>query len=328
MLLPTTHKNKNPTKMSREVTSVYKPLNNKKADMAIGTLIIFISMIVVAAIAAGVIIQTATALQNKALLTGEKAKQQVGTGITTILIYGEDGSDKTLESFYMKVKLSPGSDPLKFKDMLLEIDTPNSSIDAIYGERIRNLDNNSWYSLDTYMADLNEDNVQDYIMVYNSTHMVLNISNGSTTSSFRTYVQFVFDSNYNTNISAASSALPVYIRNFNSKISAFGETYGTLSMVGYTSTANELDGNVLVIVGKGTALEQGGYAVDYLLKGANWKEGYLQRGDVVKMALVAPHEIGEDEEIDVRIIPKSGSPRTVSIVVPDLVNNRRVYMFS
>jgi archaellin len=299
---------------------------SKKADMAIGTLIIFISMIVVAAIAAGVIIQTATALQNKALLTGEKAKQQVGTGITTILVYGEDGSDKTLESFFMKVKLSPGSDPLKFKDMLLEIDTPNSSIDAIYGERIRDLTSTP-VALDTYMVDLNEDNYEDYVYIADDTTLTFNISNQSATSRMIANITLQFKV-AGQDLSMASSAVPVELATFNQHIYFGSTSYGTVSVVGTTNTASQFDGNILMVVGKGTALEQGSYAVDYLLKGANWKDGYLQRGDVVKMVLVAPHEIGEDEEIDVRIIPKSGSPRTVSIVVPDLVNNRRVYMFS
>ena len=59
----------------------------KKGDIGIGTLIIFISMILVAAIAAGVLIQTATSLQNTALLTGERSRSQVSTYNKRISVY-------------------------------------------------------------------------------------------------------------------------------------------------------------------------------------------------------------------------------------------------
>ena len=110
--------------------------SSKKAETAIGTLIIFIAMVIVAAIAAGVIIQTATSLQNKALITGEKAKQQVGTSLEPLLFYGEDGTDGKLEAFYMKVKLSPGSDSIKLKNLLIDMAMSWDSSDAIYGEKI------------------------------------------------------------------------------------------------------------------------------------------------------------------------------------------------
>ncbi|MFP4112266.1 MAG: archaellin/type IV pilin N-terminal domain-containing protein [Candidatus Woesearchaeota archaeon] len=297
-------------------------MDNKKADMAIGTLIIFIAMIVVAAIAAGVIIQTATALQNKALLTGEKAKQQIGTGISTILVYGEDGSDKTLESFYIKMKLAPGSDALKFKDLLLEVDTPTSSVDAIYGERLRNLDSD-YVALDNYIVDLNNDDFVDYVRL-NGNSLLFNISNGSVSSRIMASLALSVSGD----ISSASTANPVEISTFNSYITNGTTKYGTASVVGKTSTAGVLDDEVLVIIGEGTSYEQGAYSVDYLMKSSKYLEGYFQRGDVVKLALIAPHAIHEDEEIDVRLVPKSGTPRTVSIVVPDLVNQKRVYMFS
>jgi flagellin FlaB len=79
---------------------------NRKAEMGIGTLIIFIAMILVAAIAAGVLIQTATSLQNKALLAGTRTKGQVSTAIQFLLVYAEDGSSptKTVSDFFFKAK--------------------------------------------------------------------------------------------------------------------------------------------------------------------------------------------------------------------------------
>jgi flagellin-like protein len=105
----------------------------KKAEMGIGTLIIFIAMILVAAIAAGVLIQTATSLQNKALLTGERSKSQVSTSITPMLVYAEDGSSgHDVDTFFMKLKLIPGSDPIRLSDTLLEVSMSNTSNDYIF----------------------------------------------------------------------------------------------------------------------------------------------------------------------------------------------------
>jgi archaeal flagellin FlaB len=106
---------------------------DKKADMGIGTLIIFIAMILVAAIAAAVLIQTATSLQNKALLTGERSKSQVSTSLTPITVYAEDGTtNNNVEKFYVKLKLAPGSDPIILSDMLVSVGLKNASSDMIY----------------------------------------------------------------------------------------------------------------------------------------------------------------------------------------------------
>jgi flagellin FlaB len=105
----------------------------RKAEMGIGTLIIFIAMILVAAIAAGVLIQTATSLQNKALLTGERSKSQVSTSITPMLVYAEDGeTGHDVDQFFLKVKLAPGSDPIRLADMLMEISLNDRANDLTF----------------------------------------------------------------------------------------------------------------------------------------------------------------------------------------------------
>ena len=132
----------------------------KKAEMGIGTLIIFISMILVAAIAAGVLIQTATSLQNKALLVGQRSQDDVSSSILPITIYGEDGSSgHDLEMFTSKVKLAPGSEPMKFDDIFVELSLSNVSNDLLYydGSINCNETNGTTYNV-TYLIEGNNYN--------------------------------------------------------------------------------------------------------------------------------------------------------------------------
>ncbi|MGM5485350.1 MAG: archaellin/type IV pilin N-terminal domain-containing protein [Nanobdellota archaeon] len=104
----------------------------KKAEMGIGTLIIFIAMILVAAIAAGVLIQTASSLQNKALLTGKRSQDQISTSLRPMVLYAENGTNAQVDTFYLKVKLAPGSDPVKFGEMLVEVSLKDRSDDLTF----------------------------------------------------------------------------------------------------------------------------------------------------------------------------------------------------
>lgn len=86
---------------------------NKKAEAGIGTLILFIALILVAAVAAGVLIQTSGSLQSKALATGSQAQTQVSSGLIILQAWGENASGtQTIDRIYFKAKLAPGSDPI------------------------------------------------------------------------------------------------------------------------------------------------------------------------------------------------------------------------
>jgi flagellin FlaB len=101
---------------------------DKRGQSGIGTLIIFIAMLLVAAIAAGVLIQTTGSLQNKALITGSQAQSQISTHIDVISLTGTNGtSNSTIENLQMVLRLAAGSDTIDLNDVTTTIDTPRVS---------------------------------------------------------------------------------------------------------------------------------------------------------------------------------------------------------
>lgn len=101
-----------------------------RAEMGVGTLIVFISMILVAAIAGSVLIATTTQLQDQATRTGNDAIQNVGTGLQVIYTGGKigTGSDNspaiTELTFYVKLyDGSPSIDPSKITIVISSSDS-------------------------------------------------------------------------------------------------------------------------------------------------------------------------------------------------------------
>jgi archaellin len=100
--------------------------------MGVGTLIIFIAMLLVAAVAAGVLLQTAGALQQRALVTGSQTRAEISTNVRVIEVSAVDGTDQTLENFSMQLKLAPGSDPIKLSEVTFTFNTFNSGLTLSY----------------------------------------------------------------------------------------------------------------------------------------------------------------------------------------------------
>jgi archaellin len=90
----------------------------KKAVMGIGTLIIFIATILVAAVAAGVIISTAGILQQRALLVGDDARVRLVNAIEVISVVGTGNrTAETMNNLESVVRLDAGSQPLQLRRM-------------------------------------------------------------------------------------------------------------------------------------------------------------------------------------------------------------------
>ena len=97
--------------------------NDETAEVGIGTMIVFIAAILVAAIAAGVLINTAMKLQSKSQQTGNEATQNVAAALTIMRV---DGIRKLttgdIDQIDLTVQLASGADPVDLSKLVILVD--------------------------------------------------------------------------------------------------------------------------------------------------------------------------------------------------------------
>ncbi|ELY61431.1 flagellin [Natronococcus amylolyticus DSM 10524] len=98
-----------------------------RGQVGIGTLIVFIAMVLVAAIAAGVLINTAGSLQSQASDTGTETQEAVANQIEVVHAVGEthDGeelseTDDGIEQLSMTIMRSAGADVIDLESMTVQ----------------------------------------------------------------------------------------------------------------------------------------------------------------------------------------------------------------
>ena len=88
------------------------------AAIGIGAMIVFIALILVAAVAAAVIIQTAEKLQQNAQASGDDTQEQMSTKLTLINVIIETVDSVTPEyELFVTFELAPGSEPTQGDDI-------------------------------------------------------------------------------------------------------------------------------------------------------------------------------------------------------------------
>ena len=92
----------------------------ERGQVGIGTLIVFIAMVLVAAIAAGVLINTAGFLQTQAEATGEESTSQVSDRIQVVSQSG-NVSDQQVDNLTFVLAKAPGAGSVDLNQTTLEL---------------------------------------------------------------------------------------------------------------------------------------------------------------------------------------------------------------
>jgi flagellin-like protein len=96
------------------------PDTNDRGQVGIGTLIIFIALVLVSAVAAGVLIDTSGQLESRASDTGEDAQAQVSNQIDVVSATAQTSGSNSIDSITLVVKKSPGSDPIDLEESTIQ----------------------------------------------------------------------------------------------------------------------------------------------------------------------------------------------------------------
>lgn len=110
-----------------------------RGQVGIGTLIVFIAMVLVAAIAAGVLIHTAGYLQTQAEDTGTESTQQVADALNVITEVGEVGGNDEIHEVRIGLQPAAGADDINLAELTVQYisgdDFGNLIVDDVDGER-------------------------------------------------------------------------------------------------------------------------------------------------------------------------------------------------
>ena len=112
----------------------------ERGQVGIGTLIVFIAMVLVAAIAAGVLINTAGFLQTKSEATGEEAAAQVSNRVTVVSAYGsvnqassDNVTDGTIEYVNVTVMRAAGAQNINLSEATVQWIGPDNAVTLTNG---------------------------------------------------------------------------------------------------------------------------------------------------------------------------------------------------
>ncbi|SFM24873.1 archaellin/type IV pilin N-terminal domain-containing protein [Methanolobus profundi] len=115
-----------------------RKLSSTEGQIGIGTLIIFIAMVLVAAVAASVLIQTSGVLQQDAMSTGKEASKEVSSNLQIQQIEGfrakntDSNLSSTIDALKLTIGLNAASEAVDLNQVILTISDGYITNDLVY----------------------------------------------------------------------------------------------------------------------------------------------------------------------------------------------------
>lgn len=109
-------------------------IRGSRAQVGVGALLIFISMILVSAVVAGVVMKTSSVVKSKATITGSETQQEMVTGVRVTEVVGYSSNAENITAIGLRVSLAPGSGNIRYDDILLSYHYENTYISGILHE--------------------------------------------------------------------------------------------------------------------------------------------------------------------------------------------------
>lgn len=100
---------------------------NKEGSIGVGSLIIFISMILIAGVVASVLLQTMNDLQQQALKTGQETIGDVSNGLKITHVSGYNDGSK-ISDLAVFVSITAGSDSIDFSNCFVSLSDSSSQM--------------------------------------------------------------------------------------------------------------------------------------------------------------------------------------------------------
>ena len=112
----------------------HKLNHDESAETGIGTMIVFIAAVLVAAIAAGVLISTSSNLQEKSSRTGDEATEQVASNMDVQSVVGkrDSTSDAGLQDLEIYLQLAPGAADLDLSQLRVQLQNATDIVTLQY----------------------------------------------------------------------------------------------------------------------------------------------------------------------------------------------------